>query len=101
MEIEAVQYTSEPANWIELWAQWSRREKLMVNGVFHNFTRGLHRESSKRANHSLVNGDHTRLVAVIAAHNEEHRIGAALESLAVQTRRWHRRWRSCPRRPCR
>lgn len=59
----------------------------MVNGVFHKSFGGLRREGSKRANHGLVNGDHARLVALIAAHNEEHRIGAALESLAVQTRR--------------
>lgn len=39
--------------------------------------------------HSRISGasDHSRLVALIAAHNEEHRIGAALESLAAQTRR--------------
>ena len=30
---------------------------------------------------------HARLVALIAAHNEEHRIAAALESLASQTRK--------------
>lgn len=39
------------------------------------------------ASYNNRDGVKARLVALIAAHNEEHSIGAALESLAAQTRR--------------